>query len=53
MIYKNPKVGHKPPRLVPFVTNMWFPEEGPQHRQSGEELKPVVAVYRDFLWAVD
>ena len=22
--YKNPKVGHKPPRVVPMLTNVWF-----------------------------
>ena len=53
VVCKNPKVGHKPPRLVPFVTNLWFPEEGPQHRRTGEELNPVVAAYRDFLRVVD
>ena len=50
VVYKNLKVGHKPPRLVPFVTN--FPEGGPQHRRSGEDLNPVVAAYRDFSRAV-
>ena len=53
VLCKNPKVGHKCPRLVPFVTNLWFPEEGPQHGRSGEELNPVVAAYWDFSWAVD
>ena len=23
-VYKNPKVGHKPPRVVPMLTNVWF-----------------------------
>ena len=52
VVSKNPKVGHKPPQMVPSVTKVWFPEEGPQHRRSVEELSPVVAAYRDFSPAV-
>ena len=41
-VYKNPKVGHKPPRLVPFLTNCWYGEEVPKRRR-GNPLPPVVA----------
>ena len=30
-VYKNPKVGHKPPRVVPMLTNVWFGRNGPPH----------------------
>ena len=52
VIYQNPKVGHKPPRLVPLMTKLRFLEEGPLHRWSGEELNPVVVAYKDFPRAV-
>ena len=51
-VYKNPKVGHKPPRLVPFLTSCWCGEEVPQDRR-GNPLPPVIACYREFSRAVD
>ena len=51
-VYKNPKLGHKPPRLVPFLTNCWYGEEVPKDRR-GNPLPPVVACYREFSRAVD
>ena len=51
-VYKNPKVGHKPPRLVPFLTNCSYGEEVPKDRR-GNPLPPVVARYREFSRAVD
>ena len=51
-VYKNPKVGHKHPRLVPFLTNRWYGEEVPKDRR-GNPLPPVVACYRVFSRAVD
>ena len=51
-VYKNPKVGHKPPRLVPFLTNCWYAEEVPKDRR-GNPLPPVVVCYREFSRAVD
>ena len=51
-VYKNPKVGHKPPRLVPFLTNCWYGEEVPKDRR-GNPLPPVVACHREFSRAVD
>ena len=43
--YKNPKVGHKPPRLVPFLTKCWYGEEVPKDRR-GNPLSTVVACYQ-------
>ena len=51
-VYKNPKVGHKPRRLVPFLTSCWFVEEAPKGGR-GNPLPPVVALYREFSRAVD
>ena len=51
-VYKKPKVGHKPPPLVPFLTNCWYGEEVPKDRR-GNPLPPVVACYREFSRAVD
>ena len=46
-VYKNPKVGHEPPPgVVPMLTNVWFARKGPTHHRSGQEVHPVVAVYR-------
>ena len=52
-VYKNPKVGHKPPRVVPMLTNVWFARKGPPHRPSGREVHPVVAAYRTLSRGVD
>ena len=41
-LYKNPKVGHKPPCLVHFLTNCWYGEDVPNDRR-GNPLTPVVA----------
>ena len=46
VVFKNPKVGHKPPRVVPMLTNVHFPQAGPVHRRSRNEVNPVVASYR-------
>ena len=46
VVFKNPKVGHKPPRVVSMFTNGHFPQGGPMHRRSGNEVNPVVASYR-------
>ena len=51
--YKNPKVGHKPPRVVPMLTNVWFARKGPPHQRSGREVHPVVAAYRTLSRGVD
>ena len=46
VVFKNPKVGHKPPRVVPMLMNVHFQQAGPVHRRSGNEVNPVVASYR-------
>ena len=46
VVFKNPKVGHKPPRVVPMHTNVYFLRAGPVHRRGGNEVNPVVASYR-------
>ena len=51
-VYKNPKVGHKPPHLVSFLTNCWYGEEVPKNRRRNP-LPPVVACYREFSRTVD
>ena len=53
VVFKNPKVGHKPPRVVPMLTNVHFPQAGPTHRRSWDEVNPVVASYRQLSRGVD
>ena len=52
-VYKNPIVGHKPPCVVPMLTNVWLALKGPPHRRSGREVHPVVAAYRTLSRGVD
>ena len=51
VVCKNPKVGHKPPRVVPMLTNVHVPES--QTLASGNEVNPVVAGYRQLSRGVD
>ena len=51
-VYKDPKVGHKPPRLVPLLNTCWYGEEVPKDRR-GNPLRPVVACDWEFFRAVD
>ena len=53
VVFKNPKVGHKPPRLVPMLTNVHFPQATPVQRRNGNEVNPVVASYRQLSRGVD
>ena len=53
VVFKNPKVGHKPPRVVPMLTNVHLRQAGPLHRRSGKEVNPVVASHRQLSRAVD
>ena len=46
VVFMNPKVGHKPPRVVPMLLN--FPKAVPVHRRSGNGVKPVVASYHSY-----
>ena len=34
--------------VVPMLTNVHFPQAGPVHRRSGNEVNPVVASYRQL-----
>ena len=52
-VYKNPKVGNKPPCIVPMLTNVWFARKGPPHRRSGGKVHPVVAAYSTLSCGVD
>jgi hypothetical protein len=51
-VYKNPRVGHKPPRVVPLLSNCVFPEGGTVHAR-GYTLPAVVQVYRQLAGGVD
>ena len=53
VVFKNPMVGHKPPRVVPMFTNVHFPQAGPVHRRSVNEVNPVVARYRQLSRGAD
>ena len=46
VVFKNPKVGHKPPSVRAMLMNVHFPQAGPVHRCSGNEVNPVVASTR-------
>ena len=48
VVFKNPKVGHKPPRVVPMLMNVHFPQSRPVHRHSGTEVNPVVAATASY-----
>ena len=53
VVFKNPKMGHKPRHVLPMVANVHFPQAGPVHRRNGNEVKPVVASYRHLPRGVD
>ena len=53
VLFKSPKVGHKPSRVVPMLTNVHFPQAGSVHRRSGNEVNPVVASYRQLSRGAD
>ena len=46
VVFKNPKVGHKPHRVMPMLTNVHFPQAGPVHHRSGNEVNWVVSSSR-------
>ena len=48
-----PKVGHKPPKIVPFLTNCWYGVDDPARDRRGNNLPAVVAKYREVSCAVD
>ena len=45
-VYKQPKTGGKPPKLVPILSNVQ-PARGPLHH-TGREIHPLVAAYRQL-----
>ena len=51
-VYKNPKVGHKPPKIVPFLTNCWYGVDDPARDRRGNNLPAVVAEHREVSCAV-
>ena len=53
VVFKNTKVGHKLPCVVPMLTNIHFPQAGPLHRHRGNEVNPVVASCGQLLRWVD
>ena len=52
-VYKNPKVGHKPPKIIPFLTNCGYGVDDPARDRRGNNLPAVVAKYREVSRAVD
>ena len=52
-MYQGPKVGHKPPKIVPFLTNCWYGVDDPARDRRGNNLPAVVAKYREVSRAVD
>ena len=51
-VFKNPNVGSKPPRVVPFVSNCQYDGMRVPHR-GGYSLPPIVAAYRQLANGVD
>ena len=51
-LFKNPKVGSKPPRVVPILTNCSYPSQFTKHKNR-YELPHVVASYRVLANGVD
>ena len=52
LVYKNPKVGLKPPHLVSFLTNCWFGLPQVQIL-GGHPFSPALTCYREFARAVN
>ena len=52
-VYKNPKVGHKPPKIFPFLTNCWYGVDDSARDRRGNNLTAVVAKSREVSRAVD
>ena len=53
VVFKNPKVGHKPPHVVPVLMNVHFQQAGPVHCRSGNQVNPVAASHRQLSRGVD
>ena len=52
-VHKNPKVGHKRPKIVCFLTECWYRFDNPARDRRGNNLPAVVAKYREVSRAVD
>ena len=52
-VYKNPRVGHKPPRVVPLLSNCGFPQEVVVHKKRGYEMPAIIGCYRALAGGVD
>ena len=52
-VYKNPKEGHKPPKIVRFVTNCWYRVHAPDKDERGNNLPAMVPKYLEVKRAVD
>ena len=50
---ENPKVGHKLPKIVPFLSTCWYGVDDPARDRRGNNLPAVVAKYREISRAVD
>ena len=51
-VYKQPKTGGKPPKLVPILSNVWYAARGPLHH-TALEIHPLVVAYRQVAREVD
>ena len=45
-VYKNPQVGHNPPRVVLLLSNHGFPQEVVVHKKPGYEMPAIISCYR-------
>ena len=52
-VYKNPRLGHKPPRVVPLLSNCGFPQEVVVHKKRGYEMPAIIGCYRALVDGVD
>ena len=52
-VYKNPRVGHKPPRVVPLLSNSGFPQEVVVHKKHGYEISAIIGCYRALVGGVN
>ena len=52
-VYKDPRVSHKPPRVVPLLSNCGFPQEVVVHKKSGYEMPAIIGCYCALADGVD
>ena len=51
--YKNPRVGHKPPRVVSLLSNCGFPQEVVVHKKGGYKMPANIRCYCALVGGVD